>query len=61
MEIDMDKKDLLLWLYEQKDKVEDKLFGTNGEDRVDSQSYRDVLYAKQNTYDEVIKYVKKNM
>lgn len=57
----MDKKDLLLWLYEQKDKVENKLFRTNGEDRVDSQSYRDVLYAKQNTYDEVIKYIKKNM
>lgn len=56
----MDNKDLLLWLYEQKDKVEDKLFGTNGQDRAEG-NYRDKLYTKQNTYDEVIQHIKKNM
>lgn len=57
----MDNKDLLLWLYEQKDKVEDEIFGTNGKDRAESSTYRDKLYTKQNTYDEVIRHIKKNM
>lgn len=57
----MDNKDLLLWLYEQKSKVEDELFGTNGKDRAESPTYRDILYTKQNVYDDVIRYVKKYM
>lgn len=57
----MDNKDLLLWLYEQKNMVEDLLFGTNGKDRAESSTYRDKLYTMQSTYDEVIQYIKKNM
>lgn len=53
----MNEKDLLLWLYEQKDKVNDKLYGVNGQDRAEG-IYREKLFTELNTYDKIIKYVK---
>ena len=53
----MNEKDLLLWLYEQKGKVDDKLYGVNGQDRAEG-NYREKLFTELNTYDKIIKYVK---
>lgn len=50
----MNEKDLLLWLYEQKDKVDDKLYGVNRAKGI----YREKLFTELNTYDKIIKYVK---
>lgn len=54
----MDKKDLLLWLYEQKDEIDKKLYGVGGYDRAEG-NYRDKLFAELNTYDKVVAKIKK--
>lgn len=56
----MNKENLLLWLHEQKSMVEDKLHELNRENK-EEDNYKHALYAKQSTFDEVIKYVEKNI
>ena len=54
--IDMDK-DLLLWLYEQKDEIDAHLYGTGTYDRAEG-TYRQELFAQMNLLDKIIRRVK---
>ena len=54
--IDMDK-DLLLWLYEQKDEIDAHLYGTGTYDRAEG-TYRQELFAQMNLLDKIIRHVK---
>ena len=51
-------KDLLLWLYEQKDDIEARLYGT-GNYNTASGTYRQELFAQINLLDKIIRRVKK--
>ena len=54
--IDIDK-DLLLWLYEQKDEIDAHLYGTGTYDRAEG-TYRQELFAQMNLLDKIIRHVK---
>ena len=54
--IDMDK-DLLLWLYEQKDEIDAHLYGSGKYDRVEGNS-RLEYYAQLNLLDRIIRHIK---
>ena len=54
--IDMDK-DLLLWLYEQKDNIYAHLYGSGTYDRAEG-TYRQELFAQINLLDKIIRRVK---
>lgn len=51
-------KDLLLWLYEQKDDIDAHLYGTGNYDRAEG-TYRQELFAQMNLLDKIIRRVKK--
>lgn len=51
-------KDLLLWLYEQKDDIDAHLYGTGGYNRAEG-TYRQELFAQMNLLDKIIRRVKK--
>lgn len=57
VKINMDK-DLLLWLYEQKDDIDAHLYGTGSYDRAEG-TYRQELFAQMNLLDKIIRRVKK--
>jgi hypothetical protein len=50
----MDNKDLIIWLYEQKDELDHKLHVEHAEG-----TYRQELWAQVNLLDKIIKKVKK--
>ena len=50
-------KDLLLWLYEQKDEIDVHLYGTGTYDRAEG-AYRQELFAQMNLLDKIIRRVK---
>ena len=54
--IDMDK-DLLLWLYEQKDDIDAHLYGAGKYDRAEGNS-RLEYYAQLNLLDRIIRHIK---
>lgn len=54
--IDMDK-DLLLWLYEQKNEIDAHLYGAGKYDRAEGNS-RLEYYAQLNLLDRIIRYIK---
>lgn len=52
-------KDLLLWLYEQKDEIDAHLYGNGIYDRAEG-SCRQEYYAQLNLLDKIIKHIKSN-
>lgn len=50
-------KDLLLWLYEQKDDIDAHLYGSNGYDRAEG-TRRQEYFAQLNLLDKIIRHVK---
>ena len=50
-------KDLLLWLYEQKDDIDAHLYGTGKSDRAEGNS-RLEYYAQLNLLDRIIRHIK---
>ena len=50
-------KDLLLWLYEQKDDIDAHLYGTGTYDRAEGNS-RLEYYAQLNLLDRIIRHIK---
>lgn len=52
-------KDLLLWLYEQKDEIDDHLYGTGKYDRAEGTS-REKYFAQLNLLDKIIRYIKQS-
>ena len=55
--INMDK-DLLIWLYEQKDDIDAHLYGTGSYSRAEG-TYRQELFAQMNLLDKIIRRIKK--
>lgn len=51
-------KDLLLWLYEQKDDIDAHLYGTGSYSRAEG-TYRQEIFAQMNLLDKIIRHVKK--
>lgn len=52
-------KDLLLWLYEQKDEIDAHLYGTGLYDRAEG-AYRQECYAQMNLLNKIIQHIKSN-
>lgn len=50
-------KDLLLWLYEQKDDIDAHLYGNGKYDRAEG-TYRQECFAQLNLLDKIIRHVK---
>ena len=51
-------KDLLIWLYEQKDDIDAHLYGIGGYDRAEG-TYRQELFAQINLLDKIIQHIRK--
>lgn len=51
-------KDLLIWLYEQKDDIDAHLYGIGNYDRAEG-TYRQELFAQINLLDKIIQHVRK--
>lgn len=51
-------KDLLIWLYEQKDDIDAHLYGINSCDRAEG-TYRQELFAQLNLLDKIIRHIRK--
>ena len=56
-EFDMDKKDFLIWLYEQKDDIDAHLYGTGRYEKAEG-TYRQELFAQLNLLDKIIQQLK---
>ena len=55
----MDKKDFLIWLYEQKDDINDHLYGNGLCERAEG-THRLELFAQLNLLDKIIHHLKKS-
>lgn len=53
-------KDLLIWLYEQKDSINAHLYGNGCYERAEG-IYRQELFAQLNLLDKIIQHVKKEL
>ena len=51
-------KDLLIWLYEQKDDIDAHLYGIGSYDRAEG-TYRQELFAQLNLLDKIIRHIRK--
>lgn len=56
-EFDMDKKDFLIWLYEQKDDIDAHLYGNGRYEKAEG-TYRQELFAQLNLLDKIIQQLK---
>lgn len=51
-------KDLLIWLYEQKDDIDAHLYGIGSYDRAEG-IYKQELFAQLNLLDKIIRHIRK--